>query len=232
MSLAVRDRQPELMDDPSLDSGLHRQALAGLRRVSLISGTVRTFWKPIAELAAKSGRPIRVLDVACGGGDTVIDLAQRAERAGLDIVAAGCDLSPTAVGIAAQSAAEKGADVQFFTADALTELPEGFDVICCSLFLHHLAEDDVVCLLKTMKAAAGTMILAGDLIRSRLGYALCSVGIRLLTRSRICHVDGPLSVRAAFTMKEIQSLAEAAGLETAEFTRHWPERYLMKWVRP
>lgn len=232
-SLAVRHRQPELMDDPELDQELHRQALIGLRRVNAISGTVSTIWKPIEKLARTCERPVRVLDVACGGGDNVIALATRAKRCGLPVTVAGCDLSGTAVEIAKSSAAERKVDADFFQADAITAaLPDDFDVICCSLFLHHLDEGDVVRLLSGMKTAAKRMILASDLIRSRLGYVLAWTGIRLLTRSRICHVDGPLSVEGAFTTDEVLKLAARAQLEGVVLTKHWPQRFLLRWSRP
>ena len=230
--LAVRNRQPELMDDPDLDEELHRQALIGLRRVNWISGTVGTLWRPIQKLAKETDGPIRVLDVACGGGDNVIALSQRAKRSGLDVEVSGCDLSPTAIEIARSNADEKNVSAEFFTADALVGLPNDYDVICCSLFLHHLDEEDVVRLLNSMKASAGKLILASDLIRSRLGYALCWTGIRLLTRSHICHVDGPLSVEGAFTMNEAAALVQNAQLTGAKVTKHWPERFLVSWTRP
>lgn len=232
MSLSVRHRQQELMDDPDLDDQLHHQALAGLRRINTISGTVGTIWKPIEQLAHKRAGTIRILDVACGGGDTAIALARRAQRARLPMQVAGCDLSSTAISYATNNAESQGVDVRFFQADALgNNLPTGYDVIYCSLFLHHLDDEDVVRLFRSMKTAAGQLVLASDLRRSRLGYVLAWAGTRLLTRSRICHVDGPLSVEGAFTPREILALAARAGLDHPQLTRHWPQRFLLRWPR-
>jgi 2-polyprenyl-3-methyl-5-hydroxy-6-metoxy-1,4-benzoquinol methylase len=233
-SLAFRHREPELMDDPDLDPTLHHQALAGLRRVQWISGTASSIWKPIRRLAEElPHKTVRVLDVACGGGDLAVALAQRARATGLSVEVKGCDISQTALEHSTSSAAAKKVDVHFFQADAIsTPLPcEEYDVIYCSLFLHHLDEDDAVKLLASMKAAAKHMVVISDLIRSRLGYALTWWGLRLLTRSRICHVDGPLSVRAAFTPLEMLELTARAELNGATLTRHWPERCLLTWSR-
>ena len=49
--------------------------------------------------AAAEGSPIRVLDVASGGGDVPIALAKRASRAGIHVEIEGCDVSPEAVRI-------------------------------------------------------------------------------------------------------------------------------------
>jgi 2-polyprenyl-3-methyl-5-hydroxy-6-metoxy-1,4-benzoquinol methylase len=108
----------------------------------------------------------------------------------------------------------------------------GYDVITCSLFLHHLGDSDAEAMLRAMAAAAGRMVVASDLRRSRIGYAMAWVACRVLTRSPIVRVDGPLSVAAAFTMGEARELAARAGLAGATVSSRWPQRYLLVWKRP
>lgn len=231
MSLAQRRLQPELMDQPGLDQRLHIDALCGLAKVNILSRIAATLWKRIRPLATQTKpEPLRVLDIACGGGDTAIALAQRARRAKLAVEIAGCDISTTAVSFAKRSAEAAQLPVDFFTFDVVNDpLPEGFDVVCCSLFLHHLEENQAVHVLKEMKRVARRTLLVSDLSRDRLGYVLAWCGIRLLTRSRICHVDGPLSVSAAFTRSEMQRLADEAGLHDATLHYQWPQRQLLQW---
>ncbi|MFN5696272.1 MAG: hypothetical protein ACK486_04460 [Cyanobacteriota bacterium] len=57
------------------------------------------------------------------------------------------------------------------------------------------------------------------------------VGTRLLSRSPIVQIDGPLSVGGAFQLDEVRQLASAAGLAGAQITRFWPERFLLSWRR-
>jgi hypothetical protein len=53
--------------------------------------------------------------------------------------------------------------VRFFVLDALGDaLPTGYDVVSCSLFLHHLDGSDAVDLLRRMGAAAGRLVLVDD----------------------------------------------------------------------
>ncbi|MDM7952104.1 MAG: methyltransferase domain-containing protein [Cyanobium sp. CZS 25K] len=233
-SLAERQRQPEWMDEPGIDAAAHAQALEGLRRINGISGAVGSLFAPIRSLAReRPGRSLRVLDLACGGGDNTIALAERARREGLPVRVDGCDLSPQAVAIAARRAAERDLQATFFQADALKDpLPDGYDVILCSLFLHHLEDDAAVDLLRRMGRASRSLVLVNDLIRSPLGYGLAWVGCRLLSRSPIVHFDGPVSVQGAFQLPEVRALANRAGLEGASVRRSWPERYLLCWRRP
>lgn len=221
------------MDQPGLDEAQHLRALRGLGRINRVSRSAGILWPAIAgEARQGGGEPLRVLDLASGGGDVAIGLARRARRAGLRVAIEGCDVSPAAVAFASRSAEAAGVGVRFFQLDALKDaLPEGFDVLTCSLFLHHLSDDEAVELLGRMAAAARRAILINDLERSTVGYALAWAGCRLLSRSPIVHHDGPASVRAAFTGEEALGLARRAGLAEARLTRHWPWRFLLRWSR-
>jgi SAM-dependent methyltransferase len=235
IALEQRDRLPELMDQPGLDERVHRQALRGLGRTNAFSRVGNALWRGLAELGAPWGtEPVRVLDMASGGGDNLLRLAQLARRHNVRFEAQGCDINPTAVAYA-QAAAQRAnlTNVRFAGLDAVRDpLPQGFDVFMCTLFLHHLTEPDVVDTLQRMAGAARRGVLVDDLVRTRFGYALAWAGGRLLTRSPIVHTDGPLSVRAAFTLDEFRALAERAGLRGATFHRHWPQRFLFAWRKP
>lgn len=234
VDLTRRDRRPELMDDPALDEGLHRQALRGLERVNRISGISRLIWRSVRPLCDEiTDRPVRVLDVGCGGGDISVGVWKQARRDGKGIQVGGCDISPKALRMSRERAEAAGADAEYFSVDILNDdLPDDWDVMYCSLFLHHFDEQQGVRLLANMGRSAGRMVLVNDLVRSRLGYVLCWCGVRLLTRSPIVHVDGPLSVRAGFWPAEVLAMADAAGMPGARITRHWPQRLLLTWRRP
>ena len=234
--LAERDRQPELMDQPGLDRETHRRALEGLRTTNAISRTSQVIWRGISEagIGRSSGRPLRILDIAAGGGDVVIGVAKLAARQGIAAETHGCDINATAVEYA-QSVANQAklSGTKFFQLNALVDpLPEEYDVLMSTLFFHHLANDDATQLLGCMAKAARHCVLVDDLCRSRLGYFYAWAGGRLLTRSPIVHTDGPLSVSAAYTIPEFRQLTQDAGLRDVEFRRHWPQRFLMSWKKP
>lgn len=225
--MKTRQVEPEMMDQPDIDPGLHRTALQALARINLLSGTGRILWPSVRDAAA-CGR-CRVLDLASGGGDVACYLARRAERARLPIEIHGCDISSRAVETATERARRMGLrSVQFFAHDLLRDgVPEGFDVITCTLFLHHLTRDDAVTLLRESSRAARRLVLIDDLRRTRFGYCLAVMASRVLTRSPVVQVDGPLSVRAAFTVTELRAMADAAGMPAVSVQRHWPQRMLL-----
>jgi 2-polyprenyl-3-methyl-5-hydroxy-6-metoxy-1,4-benzoquinol methylase len=232
--LGERHRRAEVMDDPGLDPAEHARALRGLGRINWFSRSAAILWPRIARLAsAEAGRPIRVLDLASGGGDVPIALARRAASAGLKVEVEGSDASAEAVRFATKQAETNRASVPFRVLDALREpIPEGFDVLSCSLFLHHLDRPEAARLLRSMAGAAGRLVLVNDLARTRAGYLLAWFGCRVLSRSPVVHHDGPVSVAAAFTPAEALELARESGLDGATVARRWPERFLLAWSRP
>lgn len=232
----VRERrlQPEIMDQPDLDRRLHVEALRGLERINLVSGSARILWPALERLARAAGPTgIRVLDVATGAGDVPIRLWRRARKARLPLRIDGCDRSPCALAHARQRAAAYKTDIRFFEWDALHgSLPEGYDAVVSSLFLHHLDEDQALGLLRSMANATRQLLLINDLERSLPGLLLAYLGSRVLSSSPVVHTDGPLSVAAAFTRAEVAALACRAGLNGAAVQRRWPFRYLLSWSRP
>jgi 2-polyprenyl-3-methyl-5-hydroxy-6-metoxy-1,4-benzoquinol methylase len=226
-----RHRRPEWMDQPGLDPRAHRQALDSLGRAHRVSRSAAAIWPALREVVPRSGRPLRILDLACGGGHVVVELVRRCARESVAVEACGADLSPVATAYARALALRAGVQhVTFVTLDVASQpLPGAFDVVLCSLFLHHLDDDEAEALLRRMRDAARRLVVVSDLRRTRLGYLFAWAGCRLLSRSRVFHVDGPRSVEAAFTTDEARRLAEHAGLPGARIVARWPQRFLLTW---
>jgi 2-polyprenyl-3-methyl-5-hydroxy-6-metoxy-1,4-benzoquinol methylase len=144
----------------------------------------------------------------------------------------GVDVSPRAVEFATGQAAAEQAAINFSVLDVLADpLPRGFDAVTCSLFLHHLAEEQGVLLLQAMAKATKHLVLVNDLRRSAAGLALAHLAAWTLSGSDVVRVDGARSVRAALTVREATAMARAAGLNGAIVERRWPLRFLLSWRR-
>ena len=226
--LATRDRRPEVMDDPGLAENDHRAALRGLGRLNRVSGIAGPVWRGLRDVAREAGGRIRVMDVACGGGDLLAAIGRRAAREGVPMELFGCDISATAVAAARACVAAAGVEAEFSRVDVLGDgIPGSFDVVMCHLFLHHLDDDDIERLLALMWASAGRLVLATDLVRDRRGYALAWAASRALTRSAVVHTDALLSVRAALRPGELRACGERAGLGRVGVRQFWPRRMML-----
>jgi len=237
-SLSTRRRQPEIMDQPGLNPDEHDRALGGLARINFITRSARILWDPLLQLGKELRTDrLRILDVATGAGDVPVRLWQMADQAGIDWQIEGSDVSEVAVEHARRRAELARAPVNFHVDEAVGGPPiSGYDAVVCSLFLHHLDEDKAIALLRRMAGLGGKgaqqparLVLVHDIIRSLPSLALAHLGTRLFSASYVVHTDGPRSVEGAFTVEEVQALAERAGLHGATFTRHWPCRFLMAW---
>jgi len=228
--LTRRRPAPEVMDSEEIERGALEGALRGLIRMNTVGNGVGIFWPALHGLLQARGRaapPLRVLDVGCGGGDLAYRLARRAHKAGVEIVVDGCDRSIVAVEMARETNARAQSDSQFFVLDVETDrLPSGYDVVFTSLFLHHLSDRAARKLIRDMVAAADSLVMVSDMIRSRFGLFLVYLATRTLTRSPVVHTDGVTSLRAAFAMGEVRAMLEEIGLDGGKLQRRWPERFL------
>jgi SAM-dependent methyltransferase len=238
--VTTRRREPELMDTVDLDRRLHLPALDALGRINRVSLTSSRAWKEVERLWRAGARPVRVLDVACGGGDVLIDIARRARRSGVAVDLLGVDLSPVALERARArcDARERGlgpgaeTTIRFERLDVLEgALPRGRHLVMCSLFLHHLSRDEAIALLESMAASCERVLLVQDLRRTSLGYFLAWLGLHTLTRSSVARSDGLVSVGAAFTLAEVDELTREAALFGTEVRPCWPQRFTLRWSR-
>lgn len=234
--MAGRVLQPELMDDPGLDAAEHAHALRGLARINRLSGAGRVHLPALRMAWARSGGPVRVLDVASGSGDGAVALLAAAQREGIACSLTVADVSERAVAAACDRARSAGIDASGVVVDAVSgPLPEA-DLVVCSLFLHHLTEDQVASLLTNMRACVrgggdgnGGVVSINDLRRGAWGTALADVAPRLVTRSRVVHTDASISARSAFTPRELLELADRAGMRGASVRPCFPARMSLVW---
>lgn len=100
--------------------------------------------------------------------------------------------------------------------------PASFDVVYCSLFLHHFEDDQVVQLLAEMRRVSRAWVLVNDLERHFLPYHFLPATKSLFGWDPITLHDGPISVQAGFTLAEFRQLSARAGLTGAQVRAHRP----------
>jgi 2-polyprenyl-3-methyl-5-hydroxy-6-metoxy-1,4-benzoquinol methylase len=233
-SVSERRLQPEIIDQSGLEAAKLHGALRGLERINWCSQSAQILWPAIEAVQKKAGlSTLSLLDVATGAGDIPIALWHKARRAGFELQVAGCDRSTEAIEYARRRAAQAGAAVTFFEHDVIAQgIPGEYDVVACSLFLHHLQGNSAIAFLGDMARSARRLVLVNDLARGKRGHLLAWLASRILTTSKVVHNDALRSVEGAFTLGEARALARQAGLDGAKVMRKWPFRYLLTWERP
>ena len=222
------------MDDPDLDPAEHQRALIGLTRIHTITNSAIQLWKIIkAQITASGKAEASLLDVGCGDGYMLRKFHAFAKRDGITLKLYGCDFSKKAIGFADNLATKANTPIEFLEFDVTSEepLPIQADFVICSLFLHHFEETRVVAILQKLDQAAKRFTMVHDLRRTKLGYALCWIGVHALTTCHVVRTDGLLSVRAAFTVAEVRQMFASAGIQNAEFRTGWPQRFTVTWPK-
>lgn len=204
MNLSERDEKlRELMDSPDCDP---KRLHATLRRFGvvnrLVAGWDTVYRSRLRDALAGLSRPARVLDIGSGGGDVVVRLAHLADRDGLRVDWTGVDPDPRAHEVARSRQAP---GVTFLCTDAETLLERGdtFDVVISNHVLHHLDDAELTAFTETSLQLATTMVLHGDIARSRLAYGLFAVGITPLAPGTFLRTDGLRSIRRSFHPGEL-----------------------------
>ena len=222
----------EMMDDPALDDHRHRKALGGLHRINSLSGVERTLWPLIQNLFDGELSTISLLDIASGSGEIPIKLAQRARSRGLHVDLAGCDFSPLARRVALEKCEAADIKMRYETIDVTQEslaAMGSFDVVMCNLFLHHLEEEAAIHVLREASQITKRLLVVNDIRRDWINLLLANIVPRILTRSKVVHVDAVRSVRAAYSDREFRSLANKAGLHHVRVRNVFPKRMILTW---
>jgi SAM-dependent methyltransferase len=228
MSTLPRGSGNELMDAATLDPGQLSRSLEDLRRVNRWLGGTRVVLHHLGGLMKRHPRARwRVLDLATGSGDIPLTLARWARERGQELEVVATDNHPVTLELARRhTAAEPAVRTALADALALPFADGSFDVALISTAFHHFDDEaDCIQVLREMDRVSRVGWIVNDLARSRAALA----GARLLAvtawrRHPITRHDGPLSVRRAFTVRELRALAARAGFRGVQVRGHAPFR--------
>lgn len=225
LDFSKRSTKTEIIDDVDLGRDEMDRVLANLAVINRFLGGYSTTIGAIERVLPNDLKTVRVLDVGAGGGDTARKLVEWGRATGRRVDVVAVDLSFAAVAFAHERLKDLP-EASVVQADVLA-LPFGdgaFDVVLCSLFLHHFRQPVAARLLVAMHAAARVAVVVNDLHRNRLAYFGIWALTRLFPVSPIVRNDGPLSVMRAFQREDFAELVRATGLDMQVRWR-WAFRY-------
>ena len=168
----------------------------------------------------------KILDIGFGGGDSIKQLSMFAEKLKLNLFFYGVDLKSDCVKYAEQNLFAI-LNKQLICDDYRNiskELLNKIDVIHCSLFLHHLTNEEIIELFKFCKTN-NCIILVNDLHRHWLAYYSIKFLTALFSKSYLVKNDAPLSVKRGFKKNELISLLQTAGFTDYSVKWSWAFRY-------
>jgi len=200
--------RPELLDDA--DPADARPSLQDLTRINKYLGGYRVLRQLMAAVVTQD-QPFSVLDVGAASGDMAREIRLAYPKAQI-----------TAFDYRLEHLTPAAPPKVVGDAFHLPFRPGSFDIVFCSLFLHHFADAQVVDLLKAFRVLARRAVCAIDLDRGPFSYHFLPATRWLFGWHPITLHDGPASVAAGFKRQELEALANAAGLNERRVAVHRP----------
>lgn len=179
----------------------------------------------IAEIARLDLKEFSVLDVGAGTGELLGVIAEFARASGRNAQLIGLDLNEISIKEVA-SESLKFEEISPVQGNALC-LPfadDAFDFAFCSLFTHHLTDEQIPVALREMSRVARRGIVVIDLERSVKAWFLFQLFCLAFRISPLVRQDGSLSIKKGFTVSELKELGKTANLIKLSVKRQAPYR--------
>jgi SAM-dependent methyltransferase len=204
----------EAMDGADLDPHLLAGDLLNLEALNRFFGGRDVIRRRVMPLVSRlaTGGAVTVLDLGSGSGDLCRVLVDECRKDGRAVQLLSLDAHPQIQAFARERCGNTYPEIRFVRGDArrLPLADASVDLVLCTLALHHFTEPDARAVLSEMRRVARQYAVVSDLCRSRTAYAGVWAATRL-TANPMTRMDGPVSVRRAFTRPELLELAAAAG---------------------
>src|SRR5438093_25626 len=200
----------ELMDRPQPVSAELERDLENIRQLNRWFGSYALISLFLSRWI-KSGARLRIVDLATGSGDIPRLIAEYGRKVGAELRIDVLDRQSATLEIAKKLSVNYS-EISFVEGNILEwSAAEPYDLVLCTLALHHFSEEDAVRVLQRCRALSRKFVLVSDL---RRGW-LATLGVRLLTatmfREPMTKYDARLSAARAFSFSEMSQLARRAG---------------------
>ncbi|HUS15142.1 MAG TPA: methyltransferase domain-containing protein [Chloroflexia bacterium] len=214
----------ELLDDPDQATERElRQSLRDIRMANIVGQGTAVVVRHLPDVLGRwpAGKVLAVLDLATGSGDIPRAVVRWCRRRRIPCRVTATDISPQVLS-ATRDHTRRYPEITLLACDSTAPpfMPASFDLVICSLALHHMDAQAATRTLGHMARLARRGFIVNDVERSWPALIASIVLVYGMTRNRLTRHDGPASVRRAFTRLEIRSMAGAAGIIGGRIVQH------------
>ncbi len=229
ISTKQRTDKEELMDDFSIGGDLLRDTLDKLENINRWLGGNKVTVNGLKSILKNQPRDkeITIIDVGCGHGDILRDVAKFGRKNNYKFKLIGVDANPTAIDYANELSVNYP-ELSFETQDIFSEefKKRKFDVVLATLFLHHFKEPELVSFLGNSLKSAKIGIVVNDLHRHKLAYYLFML-LSIFISNKMIIEDGLTSVLRGFKRKDLENISKQIKV-TPRISWKWAFRFL--WI--
>lgn len=224
-----RSKETEIMDNLDMSGDLLIKTLDQIAKINKWLGGNRVTVNGVRELLKDSdtNKAITIVDLGCGNGDMLRELANFGRQQGYSFKLIGLDANQTTIEYAKKLSVEFS-EISYEKQDVLCSdfQTRRFDIALCTLFLHHFEDKVAVDFLKKTQNQSSIGLVINDLHRHPIAYFLFWV-VATIIGNPMVKTDGLISILRGFKRNEIEAYAKQLNLKSSLIWR-WAFRY--EWV--
>jgi SAM-dependent methyltransferase len=221
--LTHRSYQKELLDADDIPTADLFQNLKELDRINTLLGGYNITFSALKKIV-KPEKTYTLIDIGCGGGDTLKHIKRWQLRKKLNLKLIGIDLKPVCIDYASRQ--NEGQNIELICDDyrnMFLHVPH-IDIIHACLFCHHLTETQLIELIQFATERRITLVI-NDLERNPIAYYAIKLLTGLFSKSYLVKNDAPLSVARGFKKKEWLDIIKKAGATHFSVKNKWAFRH-------
>lgn len=231
INTSFRTNQAEIMDNFELSGKELENILAELENINKWLGGNKVTLNGIKKILGQNSdeKEWHIVDVGCGNGSMLREIAHWGKKNSINFKLTGIDANRNAISIAKQLS-ENFPTIEYQTNDVFSEdyRKQNFDIVLCTLTLHHFTDPQIIELLKLFHRQAKSGVLINDLHRSKIAYRLFQAFCSVFINNEIARKDGLTSILRGFKKNDLEKFSAKLPASQAEIKWKWAFRY--QWI--
>ena len=226
-----RTNQSEIMDDFDMKGEVLRDALDKIAKINQLLGGNKLTLEGVKNILKQNPNQekITIVDVGCGNGDMLRTLADYAIPNAIKLELIGIDANQFTVDYA-QKLSTQYPNISYRCEDIFDKAFENlhYDIVLCTLTLHHFKDDEIIKLLSLFKKNAKLGIVINDLQRSSISYRLFHGLCVVFRLNHMSREDGLVSILRGFKKPELEQFSKKLQFKNYSIEWKWAFRY--QWI--
>lgn len=209
-----RSNEKELLDETNIQQDLLFKNLQELDILNRNTGGHAISLNGIKQLVKDHTKIYHIVDLGCGSGDSLRAIADWARENKFNVRLTGVDMNADVIEYLGKHCSAFP-EITGIVSDyqEFLDRNKSIDIVHCSLFCHHLNEDELTKLFIYFREKVTTGFIINDLQRNWMAYYSAWFFTRLLNGTLLAKNDGPVSVLRAFKVNELKQLFKEANIQ-------------------
>lgn len=229
INTTYRTEESEIMDDFTLEGEELKDALDKIAKINQLLGGNKLTLSGLKKLLPNKNQLVTIIDVGCGNGDMLRQIADYGKANGYNLNLIGIDANAFTIKYASQLSADYP-NINFLCEDIFTinSVALKCDIFLCTLTLHHFKDEEIIELLTIFKNNSILGIVINDLQRSSIAYRLFQLLCVTFQLNKMSREDGLVSILRGFKKQELIQFSEK--LNFKKYTIHWKWAFRYQWI--